>query len=323
VKMLNDECKPGRRMPANLLARQYAINEKTIRDIWEGRTWHQETLALDPSREGKPRQLRAPGRPRGSGGAHGPGAKPSHHRVLGNEDTKNHSVGKGCRDSGFPALETERPPALAGVCPDGFADRQPARRARAADPAAGEAPPAQQRPKPPARAAAAAAAAAPPRFDSPSLSTPRAGGVPRFGPVAADAGAGWSGPRPGDAGPPFLRAWMGERGIDPAQRPPAGVATPPPAAAAAAAAALWGRGDGAVRAVRLPPPHPPAGLSPGRRAGPEVARPGGGDPAQPPLRPRPPPGPARPGASLPAAAPEPLPGSSRAEDPFHDDWAHW
>jgi hypothetical protein len=45
------------------VARAYNIGEKTVRDIWSGRTWNQETLHLEPSRPA--RRLNPPGRPMG------------------------------------------------------------------------------------------------------------------------------------------------------------------------------------------------------------------------------------------------------------------
>ena len=38
--------------PATTVARVFGVNEKTIRDIWSGRTWAKETLPLDPLRCG-------------------------------------------------------------------------------------------------------------------------------------------------------------------------------------------------------------------------------------------------------------------------------
>ena len=32
------------------VARTYKVSEKTVRDIWRARTWHRETLHLDPPR---------------------------------------------------------------------------------------------------------------------------------------------------------------------------------------------------------------------------------------------------------------------------------
>ena len=48
---------------ASLLAREHGVNEKTIRDIWTGRTWHDETQPLAIDRE--PRQRAKTGRPLG------------------------------------------------------------------------------------------------------------------------------------------------------------------------------------------------------------------------------------------------------------------
>ena len=45
------------------VARTYKVSEKTVRDIWRGRTWHHETLHLDPSRPA--RADTPPGRPLG------------------------------------------------------------------------------------------------------------------------------------------------------------------------------------------------------------------------------------------------------------------
>ena len=45
------------------VARTYKVSEKTVRDIWRARTWHRETLHLDPSRPA--RADTPPGRPLG------------------------------------------------------------------------------------------------------------------------------------------------------------------------------------------------------------------------------------------------------------------
>ena len=45
------------------VARSFGVSEKTVRDIWTGRTWHNETAHLDPSRPA--RTLAPPGRPVG------------------------------------------------------------------------------------------------------------------------------------------------------------------------------------------------------------------------------------------------------------------
>ena len=48
---------------ATSVARAFGVSEKTIRDIWKGRTWCDETLPLDSSRQPKPRKKT--GRPMG------------------------------------------------------------------------------------------------------------------------------------------------------------------------------------------------------------------------------------------------------------------
>ena len=48
---------------ATSVARAFGVNEKTVRDIWKGRTWCDETLPLDSSRQPKPRKKT--GRPMG------------------------------------------------------------------------------------------------------------------------------------------------------------------------------------------------------------------------------------------------------------------
>ena len=49
--------------PSATLATIYHVSEKTVRDIWKGRTWSRETSHLDPSRT---LQHKQPGRPKGS-----------------------------------------------------------------------------------------------------------------------------------------------------------------------------------------------------------------------------------------------------------------
>ena len=48
---------------ATSVAKAFGVNEKTVRDIWNGRTWCDETLPLDSSRQPKPRKKT--GRPMG------------------------------------------------------------------------------------------------------------------------------------------------------------------------------------------------------------------------------------------------------------------
>ena len=40
--------------PATAVGRAFGVNEKTVRDIWAGRTWAKETWQLDPSRCASP-----------------------------------------------------------------------------------------------------------------------------------------------------------------------------------------------------------------------------------------------------------------------------
>ena len=43
----------GQKPKASFVAKMFRVNEKTIRDIWTGRTWSNETSHLDSSREPK------------------------------------------------------------------------------------------------------------------------------------------------------------------------------------------------------------------------------------------------------------------------------
>ena len=47
---------------ATFISKLYGVNEKTVRDIWSGRTWSKETWFLDTSRPALSKQV---GRPRG------------------------------------------------------------------------------------------------------------------------------------------------------------------------------------------------------------------------------------------------------------------
>ena len=59
---------------ANALGLTYGVSEKTIRDVWSGRTWAKETWHLDPARKTALKQV---GRPKGS-----KDSKPRKRRVL-------------------------------------------------------------------------------------------------------------------------------------------------------------------------------------------------------------------------------------------------
>ena len=60
------QCKGGP-SSATKTARAYAVSEKTVRDIWTGRTWAKETSRLDASRTIKVTQM---GRPKGRRDSH-------------------------------------------------------------------------------------------------------------------------------------------------------------------------------------------------------------------------------------------------------------
>lgn len=65
VEIFKTKFESGLQYRARSIAEMYGISEKAVRDIWNGRTWHRETLHLDPARAGVQQQLRLPGRPRG------------------------------------------------------------------------------------------------------------------------------------------------------------------------------------------------------------------------------------------------------------------
>ena len=68
---------PSSKKSSHDVARTFHVSEKTVRDIWRGRTWHAETKHLDPSRPA--RNSAPPGRPLGKKdkaprrGSHGKG----------------------------------------------------------------------------------------------------------------------------------------------------------------------------------------------------------------------------------------------------------
>jgi hypothetical protein len=63
LKMVNDSRCPGDKLSAAAVARMYGVSDKTIRDIWRGRTWSRETQHMDQVRKFVFKQV---GRPRGS-----------------------------------------------------------------------------------------------------------------------------------------------------------------------------------------------------------------------------------------------------------------
>jgi hypothetical protein len=63
VKIANAQSENKEKISASSLSRKYGVSEKTIRDIWLGHTWNQETWHLDPTR---PLIRKQTGRPKGS-----------------------------------------------------------------------------------------------------------------------------------------------------------------------------------------------------------------------------------------------------------------
>ena len=65
IKLDNSNPLSGRRTAA-AVARSFGVSEKTVRDIWIGRTWVREMMHLDPARAAKACNLKLPGRPKRS-----------------------------------------------------------------------------------------------------------------------------------------------------------------------------------------------------------------------------------------------------------------
>ena len=58
---------PNGVLSAKLVGQHYNVSAKTVRDIWNSRTWYRETHHLEPSRsDAKERLSKRPGRPKGS-----------------------------------------------------------------------------------------------------------------------------------------------------------------------------------------------------------------------------------------------------------------
>ena len=61
------ESKTNPKLPTASIAKLFGISPKTVRDIWKGRTWYRQTLALEHSRpDAAERLARRSGRPKGS-----------------------------------------------------------------------------------------------------------------------------------------------------------------------------------------------------------------------------------------------------------------
>mmetsp|Transcript_4242 Transcript_4242/g.12108 ORF Transcript_4242/g.12108 Transcript_4242/m.12108 type:complete len:175 (+) Transcript_4242:138-662(+) len=66
IFMIKVDALPARRPTPGQVASRFGVTEKTIRDIWAGRTWRQETKHLDVSRVNVREEVRRPGRPKGN-----------------------------------------------------------------------------------------------------------------------------------------------------------------------------------------------------------------------------------------------------------------
>mmetsp|Transcript_4241 Transcript_4241/g.12105 ORF Transcript_4241/g.12105 Transcript_4241/m.12105 type:complete len:180 (+) Transcript_4241:138-677(+) len=66
IFMIKVDALPARRPTPGQVASRFGVTEKTIRDIWAGRTWRQETKHLDASRVNVCEEVRRPGRPKGN-----------------------------------------------------------------------------------------------------------------------------------------------------------------------------------------------------------------------------------------------------------------
>lgn len=64
IQIFEIKIQSGAHCRACTVAASFGISEKAVRDIWKGRTWHNETKHLDPLRAGLPDRLKPPGRPR-------------------------------------------------------------------------------------------------------------------------------------------------------------------------------------------------------------------------------------------------------------------
>jgi hypothetical protein len=105
----------------NVVSNLYGVNEKTVRDIWSGRTWSKETRHLDPSRALAFKKARSPTgskdtKPRESRGL------PVSTDVTPREQSTGHDVAnsandqmRGCIDKINPSSKTEAV-SMASLC---------------------------------------------------------------------------------------------------------------------------------------------------------------------------------------------------------------
>ena len=73
IKISNQKSSKGEQVISRMVAREFGVSDKAIRDIWKGRTWLRETMHLDPAHVVMAARLRPPGRPRGDVHALDPG----------------------------------------------------------------------------------------------------------------------------------------------------------------------------------------------------------------------------------------------------------
>ena len=111
AKLLNESSEGHKtRQSAASLARKYGVSDKTIRDIWTGRTWFRELMHLDPARKDMAERLRFPGRPK-----HAAGQQNSSNPVRA-VDTLNavtpspYTSGESCDEAASPGIRPRRRP---------------------------------------------------------------------------------------------------------------------------------------------------------------------------------------------------------------------
>ena len=64
IKLDDDRLPSNQRISSSAVGQLFGVSEKTVRDIWKGRTWIRERVHLDPSRAAiADRTLKRPGRP--------------------------------------------------------------------------------------------------------------------------------------------------------------------------------------------------------------------------------------------------------------------
>ena len=64
IKLFNQTASKSHSQSPRIVAREFGVSEKAVRDIWKGRTWLRETMHLNPAHAVMAARLRPPGRPR-------------------------------------------------------------------------------------------------------------------------------------------------------------------------------------------------------------------------------------------------------------------